>query len=161
LLPELKMWLQGATRIAILGVGSRVRRDDAVGLAVVDRLKGRVPSSVELFDCETVPESFTGPIRRLAPSHVLIIDAAELDLSPGEARLVEPESLVKVASSTHILSLSILSEYISSEVGAKVILLGIQPKDVRFGVELSPELVQAVQSLSEGILSVLSEVCEG
>jgi hydrogenase 3 maturation protease len=151
-------WLQGATRVAILGVGSRVKRDDAVGLVVVDHLKGKVPSFVRVFDCETVPESFTGPIRRFSPSHVLIIDAAELGLNLGEIRFLHPDSIVGSVSSTHILSLSILSEYIISEVGAKVLLLGIQPRDLRFGVEMTPELREAAVNISHEILSALLKV---
>ena len=158
MLPELKAWLEGATRVVVLGVGSRIRRDDAVGLVLVDRLKGRVPSLVELFDCETVPESFTGPIRNLAPSHLLIIDAAELGLNPGEARVINPESILEARFSTHALSLSVLSEYIASETGAKVLLIGVQPKDLQFGVGMTPELTHAAERLSQFILSVLLEV---
>jgi len=152
------VWLEGATRVVVLGVGSRIRRDDAVGLAVIDRLKGRVPGFVELFDCETVPESFTGPIRKLAPSHLLIIDAAELGLNPGEARLVNPESILEARFSTHALSLSVLSGYVASETGAKVLLIGVQPEDVQFGVEMTPEVIQAADRLSQSILSLLLEV---
>jgi len=151
-------WLEDARRVAVMGVGSRIRGDDAIGSVIIDRLRGRTPRFVELFDCETVPESFTGPLRRLAPSHVLIIDAAELGLDPGGARIVDSGSIVEPAHSTHALSLSILFEYITSEIGAKVLLLGIQPKDTRLGMEMSPELVKAAQRLSEDILSALLEV---
>ena len=144
--------------MAILGVGSRVKRDDAVGLVVVDHLKGKVPSFVKVFDCETVPESFTGPIRRFSPSHVLIIDAAELGLNIGEFRFLHPDSIAESSSSTHILSLSILSEYIISEIGAKVLLLGIQPGDLRFGMELTPDLREVAVDLSNEILSALLKV---
>lgn len=156
--PELKKWLQGVTGIAVLGVGSRIRGDDAVGPVIIDHLKGKVPSYVVLFDCETVPESFTGPIRRMAPSHVLIIDAAEMGLNPGGACVVNSESILESFSSTHALSLAILSDYITSGIGAKVLLLGIQPKDIRLGMEMTPELTKAAQSLSQNILSVLLEV---
>lgn len=160
MLPELKVWLEGATRVVILGVGSRIRRDDSIGLVLIDRLRGRVPGLVELLDCETVPESFTGPIRKLAPSHLLIIDAAELGLNPGEVRIINPESIVEARFSTHALSLSILSEYITSETGARVLLIGVQPKDLQFGVEMTPELTHAAECLSQFILSVLSEALE-
>ena len=146
--------------MAILGVGSRVKRDDSVGLVVVDHLKGKVPSFVKVFDCETVPESFTGPIRRFSPSHVLIIDAAKLGLNIGEIRFLHPDSIVESASSTHILSLSILSEYIISEIGAKVLLLGIQPRDLRFGMELTPELREVAVNLSHEILSALHGIIQ-
>ncbi len=158
--PELRRWLRGATKIAVLGVGSRIRGDDAVGSVIVDRLKGRVPSYVELFDCETVPESFTGPLRRMAPSHVLIIDAAEMGLDPGETRVVNSESILESASSTHALSLSILSEYITSGIGAKVLFLGVQPKNIGLGMEMTPELAKTARDLSQDILSAFLEVGE-
>jgi hydrogenase 3 maturation protease len=158
LLQVFEKWLQGVTGLAILGVGSRVKRDDAVGLVIVDHLKDRVPSFVRVFNCETVPESFTGPIRRFSPSHVLVIDAAELGLGLGEYRFLHPDSIVESVSSTHTLSLSILCRYIISELGAKVIFLGVQPGDLRFGLELSPELNEVAVDLSHEILSVLFKV---
>jgi len=94
----------------------------------------------------------------MGPSHVLIIDAAEMGLNPGEARVVKSESILESFSSTHALSLSILSEYITSGIGAKVLLLGIQPKNTRLGMEMTPELTKATQDLSQNILSVLLEV---
>lgn len=157
---DLKEWLQDAKKVAVLGVGSRIKRDDAVGVAVVDQLKGKVSRSVRLFDCETVPESFTGPIRQFAPSHVLIIDAAILGLNPGETRIFTPDSIVESASSTHTLSLSIVSQYLASEVGAKVLVLGIQPKDLQLGTKMTRELTRAAKRISQVILSALSEVEE-
>ncbi|MGZ4865023.1 MAG: hypothetical protein ACXVIL_09675, partial [Halobacteriota archaeon] len=44
-------------KIVILGIGNELRRDDAVGLAVVDRLRTSIDDpSVIVINCQSAPE---------------------------------------------------------------------------------------------------------
>lgn len=133
LLKGLTEWLKDRRKLMILGIGSLIRTDDAAGLEVVKRLEGRVPSNVKLIECETVPESFMGTIRQHQPTHVMMIDAALLNLKPGSSKLIEPKEIAGVPISTHALPLHIFCEYLSKTTGAKVALLAIQPKETGFG----------------------------
>ena len=66
------------TKIALLGIGNEFRRDDAVGLAVIDRLDALIDRpSISLIKCHEVPENFTGRVKRFKPACVILIDAAD------------------------------------------------------------------------------------
>ena len=157
---ELASWLRGAGRLVILGIGSPIRRDDSIGLAIVNQLKGKVPRTVRLINCETVPESFTQDVERFHPTHVIMIDAALLKLPPGRARLVPPEKIKGLAISTHTLPLNIFAEYVKQTTKAKVILLAIQPKDTSFGTGLTPELEKTSKSLAELLEKIVANIGE-
>ena len=151
---RLQAWLWGARRVIVVGVGSSLRRDDFVGVEVVRNLHGKVSRFVHLVECETTPENFIQPISRFKPTHVLIIDAALLNLKPGSLRLVEPNKIAGIPISTHTLPLRIFCEYLMTTTGAKVALLAIQPKETSFGEGLTKELKGAVK----GIVNILTKV---
>lgn len=135
-------------RIVILGVGSSIRSDDAVGLEVVRLLKKKGMKNVLLISAGTNPESFTGPIRRFNPTHVLMIDAAHMGEEPGVAKLIPIDLIRRESISTHHLSLSELAAFIKGTMCVEVGLLGIQPKSISIGSDLTLELRNAAETIS-------------
>jgi len=152
-------WLSGASRVAILGIGSPLMGDDAVGARIAERLQGKTPCSVLPLVCWTVPESCTGPIRRFAPTHVLLIDAAQLGQAPGASKLVPAENVLGLSLSTHSMPLRLLADYLSKTTGAKIAVLAIQPKETHMGEGLSEGLQRVAQRLADLLLRVLP-ACE-
>ena len=151
----LEKWLAESKRIVVAGIGNPIRSDDFVGVKIVQDLQGEVSESVHLIECETVPESFMHEIVDLKPSHMLLIDAAILGLTPGETRLVFPEQVTDFpAVTTHLLPLRIFCEYIKKMTGAKIALLLIEPENVEFGEGLT----QKVQGIAEKITEILLEL---
>jgi hydrogenase 3 maturation protease len=158
---ELRDWLGGCRRLLVMGVGNPLRRDDGVGLEVVRRMRGRVGGEVELLECEGVAENYLEEVERLAPTHLLLVDAALLGKRPGEARLVTSEELPVETVSTHLLPLRIFCEYVRETVGAEVALLCVQPKDTDFGEGMTGELVEAAERLAETLSRVVRDLCGG
>ena len=78
-------------RVAIVGIGSPIRGDDAVGLYVLDLLKDMKLGDTLLLRTETVPESYTGKLRDFNPTHVILVDAANFRGEPGEVRVISTE----------------------------------------------------------------------
>ena len=151
----LKDWFADSKRIVLAGIGNPIRRDDFVGVKIIQELQGKVADSVHLIECETVPESFMHEIVDLMPSHILLIDAAVLGLKPGETRVFFPEQVKDFpAVTTHQLPLRIFCEYITKMTGAKIALLLIEPENVEFGEGLTSE----VQETSKKILRILLEL---
>lgn len=155
---SLRNWFSGFKRVVIVGIGNSLRKDDFIGIEVVRSLRNKVPSAVNLIECETVPESFIVPIIELNPSHILIIDAASLDLEPGDARLVDYKELKEQqVVSTHALPLRIFCQYLLQMTGAGIALLLIQPKDTSFGENLTQELDETAMLLTELLSGILGE----
>ena len=154
---SLRLWISGARRVVIAGVGNPLRRDDFVGVQIIRNLRNRVSRAVYLIECETVPESFIEPISEFKPTHVLIIDAAMLNLKPGSSKLIEPNKIAGIPISTHALPLRVFCEYLVKTTGAKVVLLAIQPKDTSFGEGLTEEMKEAVKNLTSLLVEILPE----
>ncbi|MHC1709368.1 MAG: hydrogenase 3 maturation endopeptidase HyCI [Methanomassiliicoccales archaeon] len=153
---ELRAWLEGAGKLVVAGIGNGIRRDDFVGVKVVQDLAGKVSSNVHLIECETVPESFVDEIIEIAPTHVLLVDAAVLGLPSGTAHLYEVEDVVNSTSiSTHTLPLRVFCEYVFTLTGARIALLLIEPLETDFGEGLSPELQKAADRVVGALVDVL------
>jgi len=148
----------GGRRVAVLGIGSPIRGDDAVGLEVVQRLEEHPLRDMLLLRTETVPESFTGVLREFRPTHVLMIDAAHFDGAPGEARIIPTQMICDVCISTHKLPLTVLSDYIEGTLGAKVVLVGVQPRSIAFGTEITPELKAAARKVAAVVHEAISQI---
>ncbi len=155
---ELENWLKGAGKIVIAGIGNPIRTDDFVGTKIVQDLEGKVPKNVLLIECETVPESHILEIEEFKPTHVLLIDAALLQLEPGQARLLAPQEIPNFSAiSSHTLPLRIFSEYISKSTNAKIALLLIEPKNVEFGEGLTVEIQKASEKITLLLLKLLAK----
>lgn len=153
---ELTAWLRDATYVVIAGIGNPIRFDDFVGVKIIQDLQGKVSSKVHLIECETVPESFMDEIIELKPSHVLLVDAAVMQLKPGEVRLFDSEKVTNFpAISTHMLPLRVFCEYITKLTGGKLSLLLIEPKNVDFGEGLTPEVDASAVRVVDFLLKVL------
>ena len=155
---KLQSWFSGSHRVVIAGIGNPLRKDDFVGVKIVRYLKNKVSSSVQLIECETVPESFMESITELDPSHILIIDAALLNLEPGGSKLVSPKELQeRKVVSTHAIPLQIFCHYLAQTTEAKIALLVIQPKDTIFGEGLTQELENTAKRVAKLLSKMLGE----
>jgi len=140
-------------KVVFVGIGNSIRGDDGLGPVLVERLKNKVD-----FPCINggdVPENYFGKIVNEQPDTVVLIDAAELFLDPGEYRVLQYEEILNAGFSTHSASPSILMEYLVRETGAKVYMLGVQPDSVHFGGGLSIAVKSALARLEKLILEAL------
>jgi hydrogenase maturation protease HycI len=153
---DLKLWLSGATNVVVAGIGNEIRRDDFVGVKIIQDLTGNVSKKVHLIECETVPESFMDEIVELKPSHVLLVDAALLKLEPGDVRLYDACKVVNIPSiTTHMLPLRVFCDYITQMAQTKLALLLVEPKDTDFGEGLTDVVQAAAGEITVALLRLL------
>lgn len=131
----------------LVGVGNPLRGDDGFGPELVGRLGEAVP--FKTIDAGEEPEDCLGQVVALRPSRVLIADAVAFGGKPGEAVLLEPESLgKKITVSTHQLPLMMFIRLMRERLpGADVRVLGLQPKSIELGKGLSPQVDQSMDML--------------
>jgi hydrogenase 3 maturation protease len=156
---ELKAFLgaPGENRVIIVGIGSPMRHDDVVGLKVLELMEGRTPKQVKLLPTETVPESYTGVIRDFKPTHVLLIDAANFNGTPGEGRVIPPSMIDNVSVSTHSLPLNVLIGYIKKTICENVALIGIQGVNIEMREGLTPEVENGAIRIADMLLEILKK----
>ncbi len=135
----------------LLGVGNSLASDDRAGLMVADLVSAASSDSWQVIHAGTVPENFTGPIRKAAPDILIIVDAAEMGLVPGRVRRIQPDNIKDAGWGTHQSSLSFLTTYLSP-VCSNIIIIGIQIQSREPGERVSKPVRKAVQWLSEVII---------
>jgi hydrogenase 3 maturation protease len=151
---ELKFRLRGAERVAILGIGSTLRGDDALGFVLIEELKVLVNNaksnlSVKLFSCGVMPENYTGEVKKFNPSHIIIVDAIDLGKESGSMHIIDAKNKSANSSfSTHRLSMNIITDYLSHYLNSQIIFIGIQVKAVEFGGNLSYKVNKSVKQVA-------------
>lgn len=152
---ELKNRLNGAKKIALLGVGSEFRADDAAGMLVAERVEKSIRHKITLkvFLGATAPENLTGEIIKFKPSHVIIVDTADIKQKPGTILLLETKDLGEgVSFSTHKLPPKVMMDYFIKLLKCRIMVIGIQPKSIIFGKAVSKEVLSSVKEVSKAII---------
>ncbi len=134
-------------RGVILTVGNDLMGDDAAGPLLAELLSQMPADEWEVVDGGSAPENQVHSVRALQPGRVVIVDATEMSLPPGEIRLVD-ESIIgeQAFTSTHVLPLTFLFTFLRDFV-LDIQLLGIQPSQVAFACPPSEAVRQAVQTI--------------
>ena len=132
---QLKDFLKDFEKLIILGVGNELKSDDGVGPFIVKNLMAENIESdrLLLINAETVPENFTGKIRKENPSHVIIVDACLMGGKPGDIRIVDKDDFTNIGISTHSMSLSYFVKYLERDTDFKIIFVGIEPETMDWG----------------------------
>ena len=95
------------------------------------------------------PENYTGKIAKEAPDTILIVDALHLGRAPGEYEILKKEDILKSGFSTHDISPHMFIEYLQEQTRADIYMLGVQPKSVDFGEEMSPEVKKTLEEITD------------
>ncbi|MDD1709300.1 MAG: hydrogenase maturation peptidase HycI [Methanoregulaceae archaeon] len=127
----------------LLGIGNTLHGDDGIGNYIASRFRARGWLALE---CGTMPENFTGLVRRHHPEILVLVDATELGLNPGEFRIVSEDWIEDVSVGTHNMPLSFLIRYLAESAG-QVLFIGIQPSRMGEEEEISPVVIAGGERL--------------
>ena len=147
----------------IIGVGNLLLKDEGVGVHVVQELqKKELPPSVEVHDGGVAGigllDFFPGA------SKVMLIDAAEMNLEPGTLVRFTPEEVAGNYGgprfSAHDIGLLEVLELARAlgQCPPEVVIFGIQPKEISWGTELSPEVQVSIPKVVEAVLKEIAHV---
>jgi hydrogenase maturation protease len=150
-----------AERMLILGVGNLLLKDEGVGVQVARELKRRaLPPEVEVCDGGVGGIGLLDYFR--GASKLLLIDAAEMSLKPGAVVRFTPQKLKDsghgVKFSTHDLGLAEVLK-LAQALGLcpeEVEIIGIQPKEISWGEELSPAVQASLPRVVEMVMKEIS-----
>lgn len=143
-------------KLVILCLGNPEASDDGVGVEIGKRLLENLFDSpdVFIFNCYTAAENFTSPVKKIMPSHILIIDSCVAGKVPGTVSVFCPDELKQVDISSHRIPVQLLSRYLKNETGADVIIIGIEPEILGKGRHLSGSVKNAADEIVEFLLKI-------
>ncbi|QUN06714.1 hydrogenase maturation peptidase HycI [Shewanella yunxiaonensis] len=136
-----------ATAKVLLCVGNSMMGDDGAGPLLAQQLVDRPIYGWQVVDGGSAPETETVHIRDLTPELLVVVDATEMGLNPGEIRQVDPDCIGEMMlMSTHSMPLNYLIDDLRDAV-AEVVMIGIQPDIVGFCYPMTAAVSQAVSAL--------------
>ena len=147
-------------RVLVLGLGNILLRDEGVGVHVVETLAKRyvMPVEVEIVDGGTSGMDLLDSIAGC--DHLLICDAVRVDAPPASViRLSDAQvpALFRNRFSPHQLGVAdvLATLSLTDETPDSITLIGVVPKDLALGLELSSEVAQAAESAAESLADEL------
>lgn len=131
----------------LLTVGNGMMGDDGAGVLLAQMLRRNPLENWTVLNGGSAPENVLHQMREMNAQRVLVVDAADMDLSPGSIRLIQPDRLEDpFLMTTHTLPLTFLIESLREFV-PHVELLGIQPDIIAFGFPISNDVRKAVEQV--------------
>lgn len=151
----------------VLGVGNVLRRDDGVGVRVLEQLRSlaardalALPRGTRLVDGGTLGLDLLGVVD--AADSLLLVDAVDLGLAAGTVRVLRGDEILAAAARGRggvgegvgeLLSLARLQGSAPSAVA----LVGVQVGDTGFGEGLTPAVASAVPAAVAAACGALRE----
>jgi len=146
--------------ILILGIGNLLLKDEGVGVHVVERLKEMLlPDNVEVLDGGTAGLDLVDFIE--GRKKLIVIDAVHAGEKPGTFyRLTEENLDIKPKAITSFHEIDFLDAlHMSGVMNSKpeeIVVIGIEPKDMSGGLELSPEIEERIPEIIKLVMEELN-----
>jgi hydrogenase maturation protease len=148
-------------KTVVLGTGNELFKDEGVGVHVARILQTKLPpssSDVEVIDGGTSPDIWS---LIDGADKLIIVDAVRGGCEPGTIYRFTPQQIVAetgIITSVHqmgILENLSLIELVGSKPG-ETIIIGVEPKELEPGLELSPELQKRMPKIIQTVLEEIS-----
>jgi len=141
---------------AIISVGNPSKSDDNIGNLILDKIKKYYKNKdYHFFKGGMNPENFIEPLKKINPDEIFFIDVAIFEGEVGDVKIFKLEDIINMNISTHYFPISIFKQYFSK---ARLVLIGIKPKVVNFGQDLSPELETRLPEIIKNVQRTIEAI---
>jgi len=144
----------------VLGLGNVLHADDGAGAQAIKRLREdeRVPADVSLVEGGTLGLELLSYVWDC--SRLIVIDAVDVGAAPGTVVRMSGEELNSLPGNSSVHQLGVSDLLVALRVLARrqpaVVLLGVQPANTDWSMELSPPVATAMDSL---VWAAVHELC--
>ncbi|MFH0929408.1 MAG: hydrogenase maturation protease [Candidatus Aenigmatarchaeota archaeon] len=115
----------------IMSIGNPIKSDDNIGNIVLEKIE----TDALKIRAETSPENFID--RMKGCDEIIILDALQFGGDVGEVKVFELYDVEDRLLSTHSIPIELLKKFFPN---SKIKVIGIQPKNLDFGEEISKGL---------------------
>jgi len=153
--------LERSPRITVVGIGNLLLKDEGVGVHLVQKLAGSVnDANVNIIDAGTYPDFLS--VVDDSTDKLIIIDAIKagerpgtiyrFNLSDADLDLTSPISLHEMGVLDSLKTMALFNRQPKSTV-----IIGVEPKTIDFGLDLSPEVEEKVPEIIKLVLKEIEE----
>jgi hydrogenase maturation protease len=145
----------------IIGIGNLILTDEGLGVHVVKALEDQaLPPDVQLIEGGTATMDLLPAL--CDAERIIIIDALMGGGEPGAIYRVTPVELrSESARPLSLHQVGFLEVWgMAQQLGARgeVVIIGVEPKEISWGMELTPEVKAALPRVVTAVLEELAEV---
>ncbi|WZL72505.1 hydrogenase maturation protease [Clostridiaceae bacterium 35-E11] len=149
-------------KTAVIGIGNILLRDDGIGVHVIhELLKENFKAPVDLIDGGTCILDLLDIF--VKNDRVIIVDSLKGGYVPGTIYKVTPKELgryIKSNSSLHdVQVLDIIRQVNLMGYSPNVVIIGIEPKEIFFDMNLSETLKEQVPKIIGVIEKEIGDIC--
>jgi hydrogenase maturation protease len=150
------------TKTLVLGIGNNLLTDEGAGIHVIQHLREICPESPEITFLDGGTLSFVLASELAVHERLIIVDAAQMGLKPGEIACFEGADMDSYLKgnrkSVHEVGLTDLLDIarLSGHFPQKRALIGIQPLSLDWGEAPTAAVAAAVPEAASMILSLIT-----
>jgi hydrogenase maturation protease len=142
-------------KILIVGIGNLLCRDEGIGVHVIQEIKNlKLPDHIDLLDMGTSTMDLISYLEGV--KKLIVIDAMKAGGPPGTIYKCRPEDFLPEEEgpiSLHEIGL-LESLNMAQKMGMKIdtVIIGVEPKVLDWGMELSKEVKSKIPNIIEAVL---------
>ncbi len=141
----------GPPRILIAGLGNVLLQDDGVGVHAVLELQKQPPEGAVVAEVGTAVLSSLHLLEWA--DKVLALDAMQAGGLPGTVYCFGVDDVERGAMQASLHELDFLSalDFLKKKIRPEIIILGVEPERIDYGLELTPTLAAALPQLTGAV----------
>lgn len=152
---------QDSGKVVVLGVGNILLKDEGIGVHVVRVLQEMMPEQrpdLEIIDGGTAPDAF---LLLNGVYKLVIVDAVRAGGTPGAVYRFHPDdirSLNSISLSVHQVGVlnSLQMMALAGSSPEEVVIIGVEPAEIDWGLELSPGLSQRMPQVLKVVVDEIA-----
>jgi hydrogenase maturation protease len=150
--------------VLILGIGNTLLRDEGAGIHALNQLRSLLgeQDDITYMDGGTLSFTLAGPIEDA--THLIVLDAAQLNQPPGKWQLFEGAQMdafigsnrkcsVHEVSLIDLMAIALLNDHLPQQRA----LIGIQPGEIDWGEFPSAAVTAAMPHICKQAMELLEE----
>jgi len=148
-------------KITLIGLGNILMRDEGVGIHIVNHMMQNftIPDDLEIVDGGTSGLDLLPFIEER--EYVIFVDTVNFNREPGYIEVLYNEqipALFGVKDSLHHMGLMdvLAAAQLMEKLPKEICLIGIQPKAIETGLELTETIASRLPSLTDRVISQIS-----
>ncbi|MEF8879031.1 MAG: hydrogenase maturation protease [Candidatus Thermoplasmatota archaeon] len=155
-------------KIGVIGVGNTLRRDDGIGINLINHLKNEkdeLSDFIKLIDAGIAGMNL---LHMIEPFETIIfIDAVNFDGKTGDLKTFSPEEVITLKKQgkenltthqTDLLKIIEIFKKLNRDVDKKIYIIGIQPADTSYGRNFSTGLDKKFSEITDNVIEEINKL---
>ncbi|OUJ18803.1 NiFe-hydrogenase maturation factor [Methanonatronarchaeum thermophilum] len=145
--------VEGRNCILVCGIGNDIKGDDAVGPYIISQVKET--GWIKTLDCGKNPEAYIKNIVEINPDLLILIDSTKFNGKPGDLIITQASEIEKKTISSHRMPIPVFNEILHERINnLDIYLIGIQPKQIILGKEIS----KPVKTTAKTVIEIINNI---